>query len=165
LSVTPVASRFFIDGPWCPGGSNALQPAFLPKMGGGQILTAETGAKVLTYRGLPDPTFFVSGSSKDPRTPRRSSSRSFTTDEYQKLMTEAMDQPPLDLDVVDTANVIEPYKKVINLFKAQVFQAPEAIVRNPDIAAVDAQRKPSPRTSARSSRATSGAISPIFAVP
>ena len=41
---------FFIDGPWCPGGSNALQPAFLPKMGGGQILTAETGATVMTYR-------------------------------------------------------------------------------------------------------------------
>ena len=31
---------------------------------------------------------------------------------------------------------------MINLFKEQVFQAPEAIVRNPEIAAVDAQRKP-----------------------
>jgi hypothetical protein len=43
---------------------------------------------------------------------------------------------------VDSADVIEPYKKIINLFKEQVFQGPQAIVRNPDIAAVDAQRKP-----------------------
>jgi raffinose/stachyose/melibiose transport system substrate-binding protein len=135
------AVGFFIDGPWCPGGSNALQPAFLPKMGGGQILTAETGATVMTYRGLPDPTFFVSGTSKDPENATKII-ESFVTDEYQKLMTEAMDQPPTNLDVVATANVIEPYKKVINLFKEQVFQAPEAIVRNPEIAAVDAQRKP-----------------------
>ena len=77
----------------CPGGSNALQPAFLPKIGGGQILTAETGAKVMTYRGLPDPTFFVSGSSKDPENATKII-ESFTSDEYQKLMTEAMDQPP-----------------------------------------------------------------------
>ena len=57
-------------------------------------------------------------------------------------MTEAMDQPPLNLDLVATSNAIDAYKKVINLFKEHVFQMPQAIVRNPDIAAVDAQRKP-----------------------
>jgi ABC-type glycerol-3-phosphate transport system substrate-binding protein len=135
------AVAFFIDGPWCPGGSNVLQPAFLPKMGGGPILTAEAGTTVMTYRGLPDPTFFVSGTSQDPENATKII-ESFNTDEYQKRMTEAMDQPPINLDVVDTANVIEPYKKIINLFKEQVFQMPEAIVRKPEIAAVDAERKP-----------------------
>jgi raffinose/stachyose/melibiose transport system substrate-binding protein len=135
------AVAFFIDGPWCPGGSNILQPAFLPKMGGGPILTAEAGTTVMTYRGLPDPTFFVAGTSQDPENATKII-ESFNTDEYQKRMTEAMDQPPINLNVVDTANVIEPYKKIINLFKEQVFQMPEAIVRKPEIAAVDAERKP-----------------------
>ncbi|MBA3528613.1 MAG: extracellular solute-binding protein [Propionibacteriaceae bacterium] len=132
---------FFIDGPWLPSGSKVLQPAILPKIGGGQILTAEPGAMVATYRGLGGPSFFVSGSSKDPENATKII-ESFTTDEYQKRMTEAMDQPPVNLDVVGSADVIEPYKKIINLFKKQVFQAPQAIVRNAEIAAVDAQRKP-----------------------
>ena len=132
---------FFIDGPWLPGGSKVLAPAILPKIGGGQILTAEAGAKVATYRGLGNPTFFVSGTSKDPENATKIL-ESFTTEEYQKSMTAAMDQPPVNLDVVDSADVIEPYKKIINLYKEQVFQGPQAIVRNPDIAAVDAQRKP-----------------------
>ncbi len=132
---------FFIDGPWLPGGSRVLQPAILPKIGGGQILTAEAGAPVATYRGLGGPSFFVSGSSKDPENAAKIL-ESFTTEEYQKSMTAAMDQPPVNLDVVDSADVIEPYKKIINLYKQQVFQGPQAIVRNPKISAVDAQRKP-----------------------
>ena len=78
-------------------------------------------------------------------------------------MTEAMDQPPIDLDVVDTADVIEPYKKMINLFKEQVFQAsagdrPQSGHRR---GGRPAQAR-SPPTSARSSRATSAATSPTF---
>jgi ABC-type glycerol-3-phosphate transport system substrate-binding protein len=148
LSVVNARTRFasgavcfFIDGPWLPGGSKVLQPSFVPKIGGGQILTAEPGRAVRTYRPLAAATYFVSGRSKDPQNASKIVA-SFSEPEYLKLMTEAMDQPPVDLDVVETANVIEPYKKVINLFKEQVFQAPQAIVRNPEIAAVDAQRKP-----------------------
>ena len=82
----------------------------------------------MTYRPLAAPTYFVSGRSKDPENATKIIA-SFSEPEYVKLMTEAMDQPPVDLDVVETANVIEPYKKVINLFKEQVFQAPQTIVR------------------------------------
>ncbi len=69
-----------------PGSRSAptlSSPAFLPKIGGGQILTAETGAKVATYRGLANPTFFVSGTSKDPENATKII-ESFTTEEYQK---------------------------------------------------------------------------------
>lgn len=135
------AACFFIDGPWLPGGSKVLNPSFLPKIGGGQILTPEPGTTVATYRPLASATFFVSGTSKDPENASKLI-QSFTEPEYQQRMTEAMDQPPIDLDIVQTFNVIEPYKKVINLFKEQVFQAPQAIVRKPEMAAVDAERKP-----------------------
>ncbi|WP_217428201.1 ABC transporter substrate-binding protein [Microlunatus speluncae] len=135
------AAAYFIDGPWLPGGSRVLQEAFVPKIGGGQILTAEAGVTPMTYRGLSGPSYFVSGSSADPENATKII-ESFMTDDYQKQMTAAMDQPPVNLDVVDSADVIEPYKKIINLYKEQVFQMPQAIVRNPDIAAVDAQRKP-----------------------
>jgi hypothetical protein len=95
----------------------------------------------MTYRGLSGPSYLVSGSSTDPENATKII-ESFMSDEYQKQMTAAMDQPPVNLDVVDTADVIEPYKKIINLYKEQVFQMPQAIVRNPEIAAVDALRKP-----------------------
>ncbi len=94
-----------------------------------------------TYRGLPAPTYFVSGSSKDPANGTRLV-ESFSEPEYLRRMTEAMDQPPIDVDVIATADVIEPYKQMINRFKEQVFQMPQPIVRNPEIAAIDALRKP-----------------------
>ena len=68
---------------WCP------MMTILRKIGGGQILTAENGAKVATNRGLGNPTFFVSGTSKDPGNATKII-ESFTTEEYQKSMTAAM---------------------------------------------------------------------------
>ena len=53
-----------------------------------------------------------------------------------------MDQPPLNLDVVDTADVIEPYKKVVGFFKESVKSAPQALIRNPEIASAQALSKP-----------------------
>ncbi|QGN34182.1 hypothetical protein [Microlunatus sp. Gsoil 973] len=53
-----------------------------------------------------------------------------------------MDQPPLNLDLVDSSTAIDAYKKAVAFCKANVFQMPQAIVKNPEQAAVDAQRKP-----------------------
>jgi multiple sugar transport system substrate-binding protein len=67
---------------------------------------------------------------------------SFTTPEYQKGLAEGMDQPPLDLDVVDSADVIEPYKRVVSYFKDTVYLAPQALIRNPQISVSLALSKP-----------------------
>ena len=132
---------FFIDGPWLPGGSKVLQPTFLPKIGGGSILTAEPGKKVMTYHGLPGPTYFVSGTSQAAENATKLIA-SFVEQEYLQQMTAAMDQPPVNLDIVATADVIEPYKQMIARFTEQVFWMPQPVVRNNELAAVDARRKP-----------------------
>jgi multiple sugar transport system substrate-binding protein len=44
-----------------------------------------------------------------------------------------MDQPPLNLDVVAKADVIEPYAALIADFKKRVFRAPQPQVRNVEV--------------------------------
>jgi ABC-type glycerol-3-phosphate transport system substrate-binding protein len=135
------AAGFFPDGPWCAGGVKNIVPGFLPKMDVGPLLKAESGGPVTVYRGAPGAQFFVAGNSKDPANASKLL-ESFTTPEYQKGLAAGMDQPPLDLNVVDTADVIEPYRKVVGFFKKTVYNAPQALVRNPKIAVAQSLSKP-----------------------
>ncbi|NAZ82079.1 extracellular solute-binding protein [Kineococcus sp. R8] len=132
---------FFPDGPWCAGGVKAITPAFVPTMGVGPILTAESGATPVLYRGAPGAQFFVAGNSRDPEKASALLS-SFLTTEYQKGLASGMDQPPLDLSVVETADVTDPYKKATQFFLDTVRRGPQAVVRNPEIAAAEALMKP-----------------------
>lgn len=135
------AAGFFPDGPWCAGGVKAIVPAFVPNMNVGPLLKAQSAGEVRVYRGAPGAQFFVAGNSKDPAMASKVL-ESFTTPEYQKGLASGMDQPPLNLDVVDSADVIDPYKKVVGYFKKSVYRAPQALLRNPQIALVQAQSKP-----------------------
>lgn len=131
---------FFPDGPWCAGGVKAITPSFLPKMAVGPILAPNSGT-VAIYRGAPAPQFFVAGSSAHAE---KASAlvNSFTTAEYQKGLASGMDQPPINLEVVDNADVIEPYRKVVGFFQKTCYRAPEAVVANPQIVSVQAESKP-----------------------
>jgi hypothetical protein len=53
-----------------------------------------------------------------------------------------MDQPPLNLELVASSNAVDAYKKGIEFCKSNVFLMPQAIVKNPLVARVDALRKP-----------------------
>ncbi len=131
---------FFPDGPWCAGGVRAITPSFLPKMAVGPILSPDS-EPVSIYRGAPAPQFFVAGGSAhaDKAT---ALVNSFTTTEYQKGLAAGMDQPPINLDVVDKADVIEPYRDVVGFFRKTCYRAPEAVVANPQIVSVQAASKP-----------------------
>ncbi|HEX8508554.1 MAG TPA: extracellular solute-binding protein [Propionibacteriaceae bacterium] len=135
------AAGFFIDGPWCAGGVKRIVEAFVPKLNVGPILKPEATGKVTTYRGAPGAQFFLAGNSKDPEKASKLL-ESMTTPEYQKGLATGMDQPPLNLDVVATADVIEPYKKVIGFFKETVKAAPQALIKNPQVAQAQALSKP-----------------------
>jgi multiple sugar transport system substrate-binding protein len=132
---------FFPDGPWCAGGVKAVNPEFVPTMEVGPILTPEVGTQPVVYRGAPASQIFVAGTATDAARATALVS-SFTTPEYQAGLAAGMDQPPLDLDVVETADVTAPYKRVIGFFKEQVKRMPEPVVRNPQYAAVEALQKP-----------------------
>lgn len=119
---------FTIDGPWAPGGVRALNEAHLPKMATAGELTPE-GEDLVITRGAPAPTWFVAGNTAhadDVNTLLES----FTQDDYQAVLAEAMDQPPLNLDTVADADVIEPYAWLVEDFKKRVFRAPQPQVRN-----------------------------------
>ncbi|MFD2082812.1 Tat (twin-arginine translocation) pathway signal sequence [Actinopolymorpha cephalotaxi] len=148
LSVVDARTRYaagavgiFVDGIWCAGGSKALVPTFVDKIAFGPILTPTSGAKPWTYRGRPGATWFVSPDSRDPEKATRLI-ESLMTEEYQKGMIAAMDQPPLNLDLVAGSDAIDAYKKAVTFCKDNVFLMPQAIVKNPEVAKVDAQRKP-----------------------
>jgi hypothetical protein len=53
-----------------------------------------------------------------------------------------MDEPPLNLDLVASSNAVDAYKQGVDFCKTNVFLMPQAIVKNPAIAKVDALRKP-----------------------
>lgn len=131
----------FIDGIWCAGGSKALAPPIVDKLASGQILVPTPGMHPWCYRGRPAATYFVSADSKNPDAAGKLIA-SFMSEDYQKGMIEAMDQPPLNLDLVASSNVVDAYKKGVEFCKANVFLMPQAIVKNPAQARVDALRKP-----------------------
>jgi ABC-type glycerol-3-phosphate transport system substrate-binding protein len=131
----------FIDGIWCAGGSKALAPTIVDKLASGQILVPTSGMDPWCYRGRPAATYFVSADSKNPDAAGQLIA-SFMSEDYQKGMVEAMDQPPLNLDLVASSNVVDAYKKGVEYCKKNVFLMPQAIVKNPAIARVDALRKP-----------------------
>jgi ABC-type glycerol-3-phosphate transport system substrate-binding protein len=131
----------FIDGIWCAGGSKALAPTIVDKLASGQVLVPTQGMDPWCYRGRPAATYFVSADSKNPDAAGKLIA-SFMSDDYQKGMVEAMDQPPLNLDLVASSNVVDAYKKGVEFCKKNVFLMPQAIVKNPAVARVDALRKP-----------------------
>jgi len=135
------AVGIFIDGIWCAGGSKALVPEFVDKIAFGPILVPSPEAQPWTYRGRPSATWFVAADSEDPEKASLLIA-SLMSDEYQKGMIAAMDQPPLNLDLVAESDAIDAYKKAVAFCGENVFLMPQAIVRNPEIAAVDAERKP-----------------------
>ncbi|MBO0810536.1 MAG: extracellular solute-binding protein [Microlunatus sp.] len=148
FSVVDARTRFatgvvatFIDGIWLPGGAKALSPAIVDKIASAHILTPATGTKPFCYRGRPGPAYFVAAGSKDPSAASELIG-SFATTEYQNGMIAAMDQPPLNLDLVASSNAIDAYKQMVTFCKDNVFLMPQAIVKNPAESAVDALRKP-----------------------
>lgn len=131
----------FIDGIWCAGGSKALSPAIVDKLASGKVLVPSSGMDAWCYRGRPSSGYFVSANSKNPDAAGQLIA-SFMSDDYQTGMIEAMDQPPLNLDLVASSKAIDAYKKGVEYCKTNVFQMPQAIVKNPAQASVDALRKP-----------------------
>ncbi len=148
LSVVDSRTRFaagatglYLDGIWCAGGAKALVPTFAQKIGSGKTPIPDSGSNQWTYRGRPGAAYFVSHDSKNPDAASKLIG-SFMSEEYQKGMISAMDQPPLNLDLVASSDALDAYKSVVSFCKDNVFLMPQAIVRNPEIAKVEAKRKP-----------------------
>ena len=128
------------DGPWAPGGVRNIIASFVETMDSSGILTPDGGPRQ-GYRGAPSPVWFVAENSGNVGVATKLL-ESFTTEDYLLKMTAAMDQPPLNLDIVDKADVIDAYKYLIDDFKKVVYRAPEAVVRKPEVSAALGNYKP-----------------------
>lgn len=134
-------AAFFVDGPWCAGGVANNLSAFTSRMDVGAIPTPD-GSEAALYRGPASAVFFLSSQSRNPAGANRLLS-SFVSDEYYAGLAHNMDQPPADLSAVLGNKDIHPaYRRIIGYFDKTVFLAPMPILRNGDVAKVQAEAKP-----------------------
>ncbi|MGH3658414.1 MAG: hypothetical protein ACRDUA_17305, partial [Micromonosporaceae bacterium] len=131
---------FYLDGPWCAGVVSQDLKQFTDKMGVGPMLVPESGMPVTAYRGPQQGAFYISGQSKQAKAANKLL-KYLTEPEYYVGLAENMDQPPLDLTVLDRAKVHPAYKKVVGLFQDAVFLAPAPTRKNPEVSKAEGQAK------------------------
>ncbi|QFY12139.1 extracellular solute-binding protein [Nonomuraea phyllanthi] len=135
--ATGVAGMFF-DGSWNVGVVNGQFKQFIDKVGVGSIPSPE-GEPVLY--GAPAPgQLFVSSQSEHVEVASDLLAR-LTSPEYHKGLATFMDQVPLDLDAVATADVHPTYKRAVELFGQTVRLAPSPVARNSAVAQVLSEMK------------------------
>ncbi|TDD23878.1 ABC transporter substrate-binding protein [Nonomuraea diastatica] len=135
--ATGVAGMFF-DGSWNIGVVNGQFKQFVDKVGVGPVPSPE-GEPVLY--GAPAPgQLFVSSRSEHVEAASELLAR-FTGPAFHKALATYMDQVPLDLEAVATADVHHTYKRAVELFGQAVRLAPSPIVRNPAVAQVMTEMK------------------------
>lgn len=150
-------AAMFTDGPWNSGVIANSFAQVLPNV-------AVSGNPVWNGTGhvhaAPVPgTFWISAQSKNADIASELLNL-FTTDEFYVKLAERMDQPPLSLDAVASANVHQTYKDVVAGYKDSVRLAPEPVIRNADVGKVYAEMKPvSPNLGEIVQGAFSGAFS------
>ncbi|MGW7681001.1 ABC transporter substrate-binding protein [Kribbella sp. NPDC054772] len=136
---TGVAGLFF-DGPWNIGVINYQFKVFLDKVGVASMPTAEAGRPLVVYAPPKAGDYVVAATSKDPELVAKLL-KIFTTEEVMLAETEQMDGMPVDLSLVNKANVHPTYKKAAELFGKQIKLRPAPEVRNAGVSEVAAQMK------------------------
>ncbi|UVY84072.1 ABC transporter substrate-binding protein [Brachybacterium sp. NBEC-018] len=129
---------FHMDGPYSPGAVRSLNPDMLPLMAVAGMPTPE-GQDVVATRGARGADWVMAGSTQLAEQASQLI-ESFTQEDYQTALASGMDQPPILLDVVAKAEVIAPYAQLVGDFSTHVFRAPQAIVRNVEVAKAEARR-------------------------
>ncbi|GAA3598580.1 sugar ABC transporter substrate-binding protein [Nonomuraea rosea] len=135
--ATGVAGMFF-DGSWNIGVVNGQFKRFVDKVGVGPVPSPD--GKPVLYGAPASGQLFVSSQSKHVEQASQLLAR-FTGPGYSKELATFMDQVPLDLEAVATANVHPTYKRAVELFGTTVRLAPSPVARNPAIAQVLSEMK------------------------
>jgi multiple sugar transport system substrate-binding protein len=128
------------DGPWSIGVINSTYKDFLPKVNVGQIPAPKGKETNFTFKGPNGGDFWINSQSKNAVVGAKILEQ-FNTDDYYAKLAEGMDQPPLNLAAVDKANVHPSYKKAMKLFQEGVLLEPSPLVKNPEVAQVQAEMK------------------------
>lgn len=135
------AAGFFIDGPWCPGTLKLDAAEFLDKIDVAPILRPDASTPVATYRGRQGGMYWIAKSSRMAEQASQLLGHQ-TERQYYIDIANGMAQPPLDLSVLADADVHPAWRKLVGWYGEQVFLAPVAVIRNPEIELVTAEAKP-----------------------
>ncbi|MGE4584835.1 MAG: ABC transporter substrate-binding protein [Sphaerochaeta sp.] len=128
------------DGSWNIGVIKSNFSAIIDDVGVAEPVRADASKPYTIYRTPPKGTFFISSQSHAVQE-ATDILMQLTSKDYYKKLAERMDQPPLDLSVVDTANVHPTYKKVIDIFAKTMAYEPDPLLRNPAIGDVYAEMR------------------------
>lgn len=134
------SAGFFFDGPWNIGVVVDDFAKIADKTGVGTVPVPEAGTSPQLYAGPQGGTFWVKADSESVSAASELLGR-ILDPEYQIGLAENMDQPPIDLEAVKKADVHDAYKQATELFAEQVFLAPSPVVKNPEVAKVQAEMK------------------------
>lgn len=140
--ATGVAGIFF-DGSYNVGVIKGNFAPFLPKVGVGPIPVPTAGTPI-SISGQPanaSVSLWIAKTSRNGDVASRLVSM-FATDEVQKGVAEAMDQPPLVSSVLATADVEPVYRKAVALLNDEVYAGPIPAVRKPEITKVSTNMRP-----------------------
>jgi multiple sugar transport system substrate-binding protein len=137
--TTGVAGLFF-DGPWNIGVVNDQFKPFLDKVGVAPMPAAEAGKPVFVYAPPKAGDYCVAATSQHAEAAAELV-KLFTTKEVMLAEAEQMDGMPVDLALVDQANVHPTYKTAAAIFRRQIRLRPAPEVRNPAVSEVTAEMK------------------------
>lgn len=136
---TGVAGLFF-DGPWNIGVVKDQFKPFVDKVGVTSMPSSEAGRPIFVYTPPKAGDYCFAATSKQPEVAAELL-KLFTTKEVMLAETEQMDGMPVDLSLVDKANVHPTYKTAAAIFGRQIRLRPAPEVRNPGISEVVAEMK------------------------
>lgn len=134
-------SAIYPWGPWFIGGLKVQEPEAVERGVGVWRIPSQDGSPPVIYSNPPNGTFWVSAQAKLPKL-AADVMFSMLEPEFMKRLAEAMDQPPILIELVAEADVHPAYRTNIEYQTADVRMAPMPQVRNPDVSDVLVEMRP-----------------------
>jgi len=133
-------AAMLLDGSWNIGVIKSSFPEIYDSVEVSGPITAEADKDYMIYKTPPKGVFFISKTS-DAVDEATKVLLKFMGEDYYIALAENMDQPPLDLSVVDKANVHHTYKELCDLFQETMGYRPDPILANINVAKVQMEMK------------------------
>lgn len=133
-------AAFLIDGSWNVGVVKSSFPEVLNYVDVAEPIRKDASRPYWIYKTPPQASFFISSNSDCVKEATQTLLQ-FMGKDYYIGLAENMDQPPLDLSVVEEANVHPSYKKVCEMFAKTMLYRPDPLLKNLDVAKVTTEMR------------------------
>jgi len=126
----------YMWGPWIIGGLLVAEPEAVERgIAAWRIPAPDANDRGFIHTEPASGPFWLSSQSQHPDV-AADLMLQMTTDRFLTLLAGAMDQPPIQINLVEEADVHEAYRANVEFMRQDVRQAPVPQIRNPDVADV-----------------------------